>query len=1142
MFRYPLLLMSVIIAPLLLLSTEGLQAQNTTDLAITGISLPPDVVPVNQSVAVEFTIANLGDAPAQNFSCGIFIVEESNPSEPLFQDQVNVEFLDVGSTQTLMSTQNWLAENPGTYMVQVVALYEFDNAPTNNALDKTFVVENQNNLLSLADAVDILNEDVLDNHARVNELVAIHISPPQNPSDSLIPPGLLIESADGSVTLQYEYPVYFFFVDLHPEQLFGHDVEYVAINAMDGSVERNEAQMWPEVDGETPTFGPGCFDDPNPRRVRGNGRACAPKANPYQLVNTSDTSDWAIVVVGKLNLDVEKTTVQQDICKWKERMNGNPFGPQIDDNNFSVNAGQDNCGLTKKELCDAIEALKDKACRKVYFKYIGHGIQRGIALWDSTHRRTKIMTWEELACKLEEVGVREACVEITACHSGASIDDFAKKGVKGSIITSSSSGLPTFVGDGSGTYWEKALDSCSRDSLADLNRNRKIDNCELFAWVRINAGDSVNSRMPQIKKLNDSIKGIRITQVGTPSGQEQDMSTDNGSLQVYVRGICVRIDRRRGRDSVVYRRAVYIENPVNFRRSSNRKQYHIIAVCGTNRRNQRIDTLVRNYRPNLGAKERICVANWPEDCKRFYVVEASRNGTDRKDDNNIILSAISTEASEALTFEVAHQPGNFGFYRYVFDSTFSDGQQRASITGPSGWDLTAEPGNFFVPTNAEQDVFTGFFIPDSATTGGTVITRLEDAGTNDTLELRYNVFLQDTLRTVFSTDELRASWRQFEAVGSALLNGSVVELNNTRINVRDSLEIESVSGDWNWNNVYINADSGARLSVEIDIGNQTTRWEDVGIRGAASTTLIEGSRVIMRDVSIAESRGDGIMFRGSLPQVAPALLIDTLEGLTVIGAAGNGVVFDNLKAEFADTLWARNIRVESADSNHIVVRNNSDVWCFDCEYDEAKVQVDQTSTLLRLGTVSFMAVDTAGVGLPGINIAVRVMFTGETVVSLPTDANGFLPAIPLPYSLNQNGNRLLIGAYEIVVTRGTDVVKRDTISPIGWTQRVYVIEPSISSVPRTGERIAGAQILQVIPQPSSRGEEIRVSTTGLGTRTVDATLHTTLGETVWSASTVHVQNDNLTLQGVGTDLSTGFYVLRLHLGNGEFLSTKIVVR
>ena len=1144
MFRYVLLWMIAAGLPVFFANQQQAQAQNQTDIAVTSINLPPATVPYNQPIAVEFTLQNLGNAPAENFFCEIRIVNPSAPIDPLFQDQVNVEFLDMGETSTLSSTQNWMPETPGNYVVQVAAVFELDNSPTNNFLDKEFVVEEPNDLLTLAEAVNILNQEVLDNHPRVEELVALHLSPPENPADSLVPPGLLIEAADGSLTLQYEFPVYFFFVDYHPEMLYGHLVEYITVNATDGTVDRSEAQIWPEIDGVTPEFGPACFDTPNARRVRGNGRACAPKANPYQLVNTDNDSDWAIAVVGKLNLDVEKTTVQQDLCNWKERLNGNPFGPQIDNDKFIVNSGQNNCGLTEQELCTAIEQLKDQACRKVYFKYIGHGIPRGIALWDSTHRRTKILTWEELACKLKDVGVREACIEITSCHSGASIDDFSKKGIKGSIITSSSSGLPTFVGDGSGTYWEKALDSCSRDSLADLNRNRKIDNCELFAWVRINAGDSVNSRMPQIKKLNDTIKGISITSVGTPRGQEQNMSTDNGPLIVYVRGICVRLDRRRGRDSVVYRRAVYIENPVNFRRSSNRKRYHIIAVCGTNRRNRRIDTLVRDYRPNLGPKERICIANWPEDCRRFFVVEAPRNSAERKEDENpTVLSAISSNASESLDFEVIHSPGSFGFYRYIFDSTFSDDQHISSITGPQGWDLTIEPNNFFVPSNTAQDVFTGIFIPDSATSGGTVSAVLANTGTNDSLELRYNVFLQDTLRRVTTTDQLQSRWRSFEAVGSALLKGFGVSLENTRINVRDSLEIESV-GDWNWSNVYVNADSGALLTVKAGLGGSNTRWEDVGIRGATSAVLAEGSRISMRDVSIAESGGDGIVFRGVMPpnDSTIALVIDTLESLTVVGPVRNGIVFDNLSLEFRDTLWTHNLRVEMADSNDIVVTNNSHVWCFDCEYDEAKVSVDQTSTLMRLGTVSFMAVDTSGTGLPGIDIEVRVMQTGATAVALPTDANGFLPAIPLPFSLNQNGSRFRTGPFEIIVSRGTDIVLRDTIDPIGWTQRVYVIEPDISSAPVSGERTSGAAITAVVPQPYSGGATLDLETTGLGTRTVAVSLHTTLGETVWNAERVHVRNDRIKLHKLNKNLEAGFYILRLHLANGEFLSTKVIVR
>ncbi|MGE3802892.1 MAG: CARDB domain-containing protein, partial [Candidatus Kapaibacterium sp.] len=194
--------LSYLLLLIALTSVGEVRAQQMTDLVITGISLPPDVVPQIQPIGVQFTIANNGDANATNFFCGIQIFSLENPSVPIFQNQVNVPLLTAGETQTLQSTQPWLPTEEGEYIVQVAAVYEFDNTPSNNVMGKSFRVGQSEQLLTLQQAVAILNEELLDNHPRADSLVALHISPPANPADSLIPPGLSIMAADSSLTLQ----------------------------------------------------------------------------------------------------------------------------------------------------------------------------------------------------------------------------------------------------------------------------------------------------------------------------------------------------------------------------------------------------------------------------------------------------------------------------------------------------------------------------------------------------------------------------------------------------------------------------------------------------------------------------------------------------------------------------------------------------------------------------------------------------------------------------------------------------------------------------------------------------------------------------------------------------------------------------
>ena len=417
------------ILTLLFLAQVGvtnLYGQQTTDVAVVEVTLPPAEVPVGTPVTISYTIANNGPADALDFVCIAQITSPSAPNDPLFQEQFLVEVLPVGQTMTIQTEGNWEAGPAGDYNVQIGAAYEFDNAPTNNFLIQDLVVTDGNNLLTLAEAVAILKEEVISSHPRADSLSAVYLSPPANASDSLIPPGVMIEDADSTLFLQYEHPVYFFFLDLYPGELFAHPVEYVAVNAIDGTIDRNtNVEIWPEIDGVTPDFGSDCFGDPNDRRVHGNGVACSEKADRYTPVATGNDGAWAVAVTGKLNKKVEKTTVDHDICKWKERINAR--GPEVTGANISSSTGKDGCGMTEKELCDAIEALKGKECDKVYFKYIGHGVRSGIFVWDNEHKRSKKITWRNLAKKLKAAGVGEVCIEITACHSGAIIDALKKE-------------------------------------------------------------------------------------------------------------------------------------------------------------------------------------------------------------------------------------------------------------------------------------------------------------------------------------------------------------------------------------------------------------------------------------------------------------------------------------------------------------------------------------------------------------------------------------------------------------------------------------------------------------------------------------------------------------------------------------------
>src|SRR5262249_29214700 len=107
----------IILLLVALLFPAALRAQAATDLAVQSITLPPATVQVGQPIIVEFSIANLGNNGANNFACRVQIFNQTDLSAPVFQNQVNVPNLGSGGSQTLQTTQAWVSQTAGQYVV-----------------------------------------------------------------------------------------------------------------------------------------------------------------------------------------------------------------------------------------------------------------------------------------------------------------------------------------------------------------------------------------------------------------------------------------------------------------------------------------------------------------------------------------------------------------------------------------------------------------------------------------------------------------------------------------------------------------------------------------------------------------------------------------------------------------------------------------------------------------------------------------------------------------------------------------------------------------------------------------------------------------------------------------------------------------
>ena len=215
----------------------------------------------------------------------------------------------------------------------------------------------------------------------------------------------------------------------------------------------------------------------------------------------------------------------------------------------------------------------------------------------------------------------------------------------------------------------------------------------------------------------------------------------------------------------------------------------------------------------------------------------------------------------------------------------------------------------------------------------------------------------------------------------------------------------------------------------------------------------------------------------------------------------------------------------------------------DCEYRDDTVFVDGTSSLSRYATLDVSVLDTATNGLPNVEITVTDSL-GQTVYTGKTDSSGFIPSLELLVSRHdQNGYQTYL-PFTVRASYGTSE-DDGIIRTFSWTQAHFVFESlgdTTNSVYVAGERGNHTAILRVIPQPVSGDGSITVETRGLDKKRITATLHNALGKNVWSTDGLRVVDNRIRISEFGTDLPAGFYMLRLHLDNGEIVSTKVMLQ
>ncbi|RMD97984.1 MAG: hypothetical protein D6814_08465, partial [Calditrichaeota bacterium] len=468
---------------------------------------------------------------------------------------------DTTSPQTMIAEQPWIPELPGEYLLEAILQAEGDQNPQNDTLRTVVFVRPA--ILTREQATTIVQQQLIATDSLSSNWVGFLYQ--RTGLDSVLQAGDTVEPWDSTFSKTIEEETYLFWFDKEPEKEWQHAALFAFVDARTGNLQTYEAESWPVINGNEWTQ---MMQDGNdsPDRFHGKYPASVPRFS-YKAQQTSNDSDWAVIFVGKnLHGKVERLARLNDIARLQECLNGVKNGPKVTSNNILVFPGTDTLGVTVDELCAALQELKGKACRKLYFHYIGHGYKGGLVLKGKKNQSVHF-SYKKLAKKLLDLGVREVCITIEACFSGSAISPLKKaykkiKGkkvhLKGTVITSSSRNLKTNR-SADGAEFIKALHQCCKDPLADLNKDGKITLVEAVAWARVK-NEVVNMDHPQGLLLGD---GRKITFLPPAPKQINSGADLAGSLNYEITRVCYSISKGDNgkKKQLICRKFLYVQNP-----------------------------------------------------------------------------------------------------------------------------------------------------------------------------------------------------------------------------------------------------------------------------------------------------------------------------------------------------------------------------------------------------------------------------------------------------------------------------------------------------------------------------------------------------------------------------------------------------
>ena len=706
----------------ILISTT--QTNATPDLDIVSISYPEDTVLIGRSSFLRFNVMNVGTTQARLGYCNVKITRNSDGYVD-YIDTIGVFNLPTGMATTLQGQTGWQPNVGGSYTVSVIAVHAEDNHMNNNTLTKEVVV--QDHFITSAEASEILKQTVILPHSLSSTLTAIQLVSRLNQNDSLVRSPSTISPVDSNLHLSFQEPVYFYFIDYHPNSFFAHPCEFVAIAPTDGHVWRYPTTMWPEIDSLSPNFGSLC--DENPNVVWGTIQDCPPLTNPTTAVGTNNTIDQTFAFSGYLPFNHRRNTRDYDLDRFIKRLNRSDYGPKVSNQFIQIDLGKEATGTSIQSLRSIFDTLRGNTPGRFYIKYIGNATRRGIVLREEGVDRAKILPWKEFASFFRPESLRETHLEITAPYGNTLLPLTQDFGLRGSVM-SSSSNIPDRMIGSTGSLFEQDLSICSEIASSDINQDRFIDAAELFSCIK--GLDRYDSTIyyPLFRMLVDSLPPTTATNYRIES--QEPLTTTNGDLQLYVRGIeFLYDDRDTGNsfeDSIIYRSTLFLHNPNNYPVTAE-QDYRILSVR-YDQDKPIIDTLLQRYRPHIGSGEEIILARWESPCNALMAVPYS--------------ATVTPQPHIKIFKDISHFDGTFALYDLRATGTSGD-RYTAIVDGPDSIALDISSKEFVLPASNFTLPQLSIHLPDSIHSGGVIVARLVNTTRDDTLTYRYRLYERDSV-------------------------------------------------------------------------------------------------------------------------------------------------------------------------------------------------------------------------------------------------------------------------------------------------------------------------------------------------------------------------------------------------------------